>query len=267
MEKPQRAIKTATQVLAQQKADAERERAQKAANKTAAVANKPAAPPAARPATAVTLPDGDGRTALQKYIDEIAPSSIAGRMMKFGKNGEFIVADTEETVSPDTDFIALCDETLVGWIKFHRDDGETPPDRIMGILYDGFVMPPRESLGDLDQADWPAGLSGLAEDPWQHQICLVLQAPGTHELFTFVTTSRTGRRAIGNLLRYYDRLRQKDDESYPVVRCKVGGFNHRDERIGWVPVPTFAIVGKAPKASAAVPDTSVRAQLNDEIPF
>jgi hypothetical protein len=218
--------------------------------------------PAAKRAVAVP----DSRTSVQTYVDEIAPSTIAGRMIKFSKNGEFIYADTEESISPEADFIALCDEVLIGWIKFHRDD-ETPPDRHQGLLYDGYIMPPRESLGDLDRAKWEMGLSGEPEDPWRHQVCLVLQSPGTHELATFVTTSRTGRRAIGVLLRHYDRLRKKDDEHYPVVRCKKSGFNHKDERIGWVPTPMFAVVGKAPKTSANIPDTSPSADLNDQVPF
>jgi hypothetical protein len=135
------------------------------------------------------------------------------------------------------------------------------------VVYDGFVMPPRETLGDLNPTDWPLGLSGAPEDPWQHQICLVLQTPGTHELATYATTSKTGRRAIGNLLRHYDRMRRKDGEHYPVVRLKSSGFNHRDPRIGFVPTPLLAVVGTAPKASAAIPDTSPRHDLDDEIPF
>lgn len=258
MQKVSRATRTTAQVLSQQKRDAEHDTKQSTekATQSQAVA-------LARPA-AIAVPDT--RTPVQQYVDEIAPSAIAGRMIRFGKNGDFVITDTEEVVSPDTDFIALCDETLIGWIKFHRDE-ETPPDRVMGILYDGFVMPSRESLGDSDPAKWPPGLSDRPEDPWQHQICLVLQQSKTHELFTFVTTSRTGRRAVGNLLRHYDRMRKKDDEHYPVIRCKTGGFNHRDERIGWVPTPTFAIVGKAPKASTTVPDTSPSADLNDQIPL
>jgi hypothetical protein len=89
----------------------------------------------------------------------------------------------------------------------------------------------------------------------------------TQELFTFATSSVTGRRAVGNLLRHYDRMRKNDPDSYPVVRLKRSGFTHRDERIGWVHVPAFAVVGRAPKSSAAVPDTSAAAQLQDEIPF
>ena len=58
----------------------------------------------------------------------------------------------------------------------------------MGLLYDGFKMPKREELGDLDQADWPAGLSGAPEDPWKHHIYLVLQHADTAELYTFATS-------------------------------------------------------------------------------
>jgi hypothetical protein len=51
------------------------------------------------------------------------------------------------------------------------------------------------------------------------------------------------------------------------VRLKVGGFNHRDERVGWVEVPVFAVVGRQPKDSAAKPDTSPAGDMNDQIPF
>ena len=159
----------------------------------------------------------------------------------------------------------LCDEVLVGWIRFHRD-GETPPDRVQGLLYDGFEVPPRETLGDMDESQWEPGLSGKPEDPWKHQNCLVLQQTETRELYTFVTTSETGRRAVCNLLRHYNRMRKAKADEVPVVRLRVGGFNHRDPRVGWVPTPVFAIVGRAPRDSAAKPDTSVAADLNDEIP-
>ena len=54
---------------------------------------------------------------------------------------------------------------------------------------------------------------------------------------------------------------------YPVVRLKVGGFNHRDERVGWINTPMFAVVGRMPKDSAAKPDTSLAAQMDDELPY
>jgi hypothetical protein len=217
--------------------------------------------------TAVALPDT--RTAAQRYVDQEAPANIVGRMIKFGKDGHFVTSDDDEPIDENAEFVALCDEVLVGWIKFYND-GETPPDRIQGLLYDGFIMPPRDSLGDLDESKWSIGLSGKKEDPWKHQNCLPLQHTATHEMFTFVTTSDTGRRSVCNLLRHYNRMRNGSTSdgthNVPVVRLRAGGFNHRDPRVGWVPTPQFAICGRTPRESAAMPDTSISADMNDAIP-
>jgi hypothetical protein len=219
---------------------------------------------ATRPTTSAPAVS-DTRTPQQKYLDEIAPSSFVGALVKFSKEGKFVIAESGEEISPDKDFIALCDEVLVGWIRFREQGG--PPDRVMGLHYDGFVMPERETLGDLDESAWPVGLSGAPADPWQHQINLVLQDRDVLELYTFATSSATGRRAVGNLLRHYERLRKSNPDDYPIVRLKPGGFNHRDPRVGWVATPTFAVVGRAPKASAAKPDSSPSGDMDDEIPF
>jgi hypothetical protein len=263
---------TTREILQRQAADAERNRmAKKPA--AALAATDPTAPPAKPPLastavapttnTAVTVPDA--RTPQQAYLDEIAPAAIVGRLIKFGKEGTFITADDGEPVAEDVDFTVLADQTLIGWLRFHDDD--RPPDRVMGLLYDGFRMPARAELGDTDRANWPAGLSGGPEDPWRHHIYLVLQHADTAELYTFVTPSRTGRRAVGNLLRHYDRMQRTHPNELPVVKLKVGGFQHKDERIGWVPTPVFAVVGRAPRDSAVKPDTSTQAQLDDEIPW
>ena len=263
-----RAVRTAAQALAQQKADAERERTAKAAAKpqddlqaALAAAKGAGTAVATAPPTAVAMPDG--RTPREVYLDEVAPAAIVGRLIKFTREGTFVTADDEAEIADTTDFVALCDQTLVGWLKFNDD---APPDRVMGLLYDGFVPPPRKQLGDLDQTKWPAGLSGAPEDPWRHQMYLVLQGNNA-ELFTFATSSMTGRRAVGNLLRHYDRLQKSHPDELPAVRLKTGGFNHRDERIGWVHTPVFAVVGRAPRDSAAKPNTSLPADLNDEIPY
>jgi hypothetical protein len=51
-----------------------------------------------------------------------------------------------------------------------------------------------------------------------------------------------------------------------VVRLQAGGFNHSDARIGWVPTPVFVVIGRRSRDSAAKPDTSIGADLNDAIP-
>jgi hypothetical protein len=258
---PRRQGRSPEEITTQQKEDAARARVN--ARRAAAV-NIPAK--AGNTGTAVAVPDT--RTNVQRYIDEIAPAGIAGRLVKFSKEGAFTTADDGEPVPETAEFIALCDETLVGWIKFNREkDSDAPPDRVMGLLYDGFVMPPRKTLGDMDQSQWEPGLAGTPEDPWHHQICLVLQNTETKEIFTFATTSLTGRRAIGNLLKHFDRMRRTNADELPIVRLKSGGFNHRDDRIGWVSVPVFAVVGRAPRDSAAKPNTSAASDMNDALPF
>jgi hypothetical protein len=167
----------------------------------------------------------------------------------------------------NADFYALADETQIGWIKYGREEGEEP-QRIAGLLYDNFVLPPRASLGDLDESEWPVGLDGSTpEDPWKHFQNLVLEHVGTRELSTFSTASKTGRRAVINLCRHYDRLQRTHPGDVPIVRLQPGGFNHRDPRIGWVPTPTFCVVGHAPRNSAATPDTSPGGDMNDSIPI
>jgi len=197
-------------------------------------------------------------------LDEVAPSGIAGRLVRFSKDGSFITMDDEAEVPEGAEFILLADETLVGWIRFNGP-GEAP-DRAQGLLYDGFQMPPRESLGDLDPKEWELGLDGKPADPCLHQMNLVLQSTATQELFTFSTNSRTGRRAVGNLLRHYDRMHRANPDELPVIRLGKGGFQHKDARVGHVSVPVFVVVGRAPRDSAAKPDTSIGTYLNNAVP-
>jgi hypothetical protein len=221
-------------------------------------------PVAAKPALPAEMPP-DNRTPVQKYLDDIAPATMVGRQIKSTKECVFATADDGAPVAEDIDFIALCDQTMIGLIRFNGEGN--PPDYKMGLLYDGFVMPERETLGDTDVATWELGLDGRPADPWRHFVYLVLQRADTGELFTYTTSSVTGRRAIGNLLRHYDRMQKTHADTYPVVRLKVGGFSHRDERVGWVEVPVFAVVGRQPKDSAARPDTSPAADMDDAIGF
>ena len=176
-----------------------------------------------------------------------------------------MTADDEQEVAPDTVFAALCDQTLIGYMKFNGP--KVPPDVEMGLLYSGYEMPARESLGDLDESLWELGPDGKEPaDPWQHHMYLPLQDVETLELFTFDTSSKTGRRAVGNLLRHFDRLTEDSPGMVPLVWLKAGGFEHRDPRVGFVPTPMFVPCGRRPTNSVATPDTSTGGILDDEIP-
>ena len=194
-----------------------------------------------------------------RYLDEVAPASIAGRLCKF-KDGQFITVDDGQPMSADAEYVALCDETLVGWKRFNGP-GQAPEVH-MGLLFDGFEMPERASLGDLDPTTWELGLDNQPQDPWQHEQCLVLQNTATQELFTFTTSSKTGRRAVGNLLRHYSRMQRSRPAELPVVRLNTGGYKHSDARVGFVTTPVFVVVGRAPRDGAA----KSNGVLNDELP-
>ena len=66
-------------------------------------------------------------------------------------------------------------------------------------------------------------------------------------MLTFTTSSKTGRRAVGNLLRHFERMRRTNPDELPRVRLGAGGFAHRDKKIGWVNVPTFVVIGRSPR--------------------
>jgi hypothetical protein len=257
---------TSDQVVAEQRRQATilaEQRRQAAAQKQQAAASVPAKVTPAVPATNAV----DTRTPRQRYFDEVAPTSIVGRLIKFSKDGVFVTSDDDQPVDVNADFYALADETQIGWIKYGREEGEEP-QRIAGLLYDNFVLPPRASLGDLDESEWPVGLDGSTpEDPWKHFQNLVLEHVGTRELSTFSTASKTGRRAVINLCRHYDRLQRTHPGDVPIVRLRPGGFVHKDARIGWVPTPTFCVVGHAPRNSATTPDTTPSGDMGDEIPI
>jgi hypothetical protein len=267
--------RTPEEIIQQQKEDAARQRQQQAgrpsrhANVTPAADVTPPVNEPARVTTAASVPAPmatDVRSAQERYLDEVAPTSIVGRLIKFSKDGVFVTSDDEQPVDVNTDFYALADETQIGWIKYGQEEGDET-QRVAGLLYDGFELPSRASLGDLDESQWPLGLSGTPEDPWKHFQNLVLEHVGTRELATFSTASKTGRRSIGGLLKHYNRLQRAHPGDVPIVRLRPGGFNHRDSRIGWVPVPTFCIVGHAPRNAATAPDTSPGGDMNDEIPI
>ena len=135
------------------------------------------------------------------------------------------------------------------------------------MVYDGFIMPARETLGDRDET--PVGdraQTAQPEDPWQHPITSSLQHTDTAELFTFVTTSKTGRRAVGTLLRHYDRLRVTHPGELPVVQLRTGGFSTTTRASAGWPSPAFVVVGRQPADGVAKPDdTPMGALLDDEI--
>ena len=132
----------------------------------------------------------------------------------------------------DATFAALCDETLVGFVKFNgpgRAAGREDGPAVSGLRHAA-----SESLPDRDESQWELGLNGQPADPWQHSMYLPLQNVDTLEVDTFVTSSKTGRNAVGVLLKHYERMRKDHAGDVPLVQLRSGGFQHKDPRVGWV---------------------------------
>jgi hypothetical protein len=217
--------------------------------------------PAVAETTAVAIPET--RTAIQQFQDEDSTGAMPGRQMRFnGKEGFFYMADDESHVDESVNWVAPVDQMAIGRIRFNGEG--VPPTYQQGLPYDGYRRPPRENLPDRDPAEWPLGLNGQAEDPWKDQSHLILQRADTGELVTFSTTSKTGLNAVAALSKHYDRLQKTHPDMYPIVQCKLGGF---EGKYGWTHVPIFVVVGRVPKDSAAKPDSSIAADMNDAIDF
>jgi hypothetical protein len=98
---------------------------QTARNLVAAKKRQASPPPPPAPTTAVTVPKSasvpavpDNRSYRERYLDEVAPSTLAGRMIKFSKEGTFTTQDDGKEIATGAEFVALCDQTLIGWIRF-----------------------------------------------------------------------------------------------------------------------------------------------------
>jgi hypothetical protein len=205
-----------------------------------------------------------GNSPVSAYLSQHAVST-PGTFIKFAKDGVYRKQKDDAAIPTGTEAVVVYDQIRFGWIRFNGRGQQ--PERKMGVVFTGYVPEARESLGDNEPKSWEIGLSGKPTDPWQFQVLVPMQDTKTGELYIFGTTSLTGRNACDDLIAKCARMLTMEPEFYPVVKLDVSGFQHRDDRIGWVKTPTFPRIGKAPKADTSAATTSLDEQLNDEIPW
>ena len=167
---------TTAQILAQQKADSERERAER---ETALPETKQELLASALRVPAAT----SSEEALERHLSQWGGSG--GRLIGFnGSTGIHRTLDDGVEMPSGTEFVAFLHETQRGFIKFNEG---APPDVRMVSISEDAELPRREELGDLDQSKWPRGLDDNRQDPWKEQIAIPL-APrdAGSELFVYV---------------------------------------------------------------------------------
>ena len=246
--------RTPEQVRAQQKADAEK------AN-TALQASLPAI---VKRAALPALPAIDGADA---YIDR-NPTMMVGRGIKpNSKSGVIAFTDDETPVSPDREFTVIAESI---WCGFARLEEGQPTKYAGGLLFDpkGFHRPAREELGDDDPTQWPVSkFDGEPGDPWKESVFVPLEDSTTGELFTLQIVSKPRSAAIyavDGLLRHCHMLMRRSPDMCPVIKLKMSQYESKKYGMQWKPL--FQVVGKTSRASAAKPDTSIGADMDDAIP-
>src|SRR5262249_21694236 len=152
------------------------------------------------------------------------------------------------------------DQARGGYQRF-GERGEKPQYKL-GLVFGSPQPPERDDFGDLDEERWPVSdFSGVREDPWKEVLLMPLQSIEDGTVYVFSTMSVTGLRAVGNLLTQSARMATKDNDNYPVIKLRCGGYDHK--KYGWVKVPAFERIGSAPKSQITAATTSVADDLND----
>jgi len=225
--------------------------------------NLPATTPAAT-GNGGNLPARYSDTPDEDFLNEIDSSDMPGTRIKLAQSGSFETPDGK-AIEPTTQFIFLGSETLWGYLWLQKGE---PPRRAMGLRSQGFIVPKEHELPDNDPATWPINdLSGKPQSPWQKHVYLVLQEVSSGALYTYDTSSWSGLKEAGRLLRHFDRLCKTHPDRLPVVRL-TKGTGYRKETGAPYPKPVIVVDGTAPRTDAATPGPAVvKNEMDDQIPF
>jgi hypothetical protein len=202
------------------------------------------------------------------HVAKESKRTILGKLVRFIK-GDWVEGPDKDLIPPGEGFVAIMDTSTIGFVKW---GGGEIIDAKMGLVANGFCMPHRNELGDLDSEDWPVDKNGDRVDPWQATSLLVFASLGSpHDLYTFSTSSVGGRGAILDLEEIHSQTTEGAGE-YPVVLLETDFYKHKDSTIGRVYVPVFKVVGAVDagpfnamiartRGGAAFLPTSVRAPI------
>jgi hypothetical protein len=193
--------------------------------------------------TALAMPPA--KNAFEAYSESVNSNRIVGALLKFNK-GDWLVGQDNDELKLGTTLVAAVEEVMVGYLKW--EDSKVV-DMRMGKVKDGFVMPARRDLGDVDQGSWDTDDQGKPRDPWQMTSYLILKAADGQDLYTYAPSSAGGRNVVAALCGEYGKhSRQKPDE-FPIVELAVDSYMHKVKSYGRIKVPVLQIVGWISKAA------------------
>jgi hypothetical protein len=183
-----------------------------------------------------------GPNRYEAYGNSVTRMAFPGDLLTFNKYGEYKAGQEKVEVPLGTRLVVHVPTTLIGYVRW---EDSKPVDFQTGLLSEGFVPPKRDELGYLDQAQWETFKNGGVKDPWQLSNQVVMTGvEDSDKVYTFTTTSKTGRSSLGEVLKAYGHhIRQAPDE-YPVIELRRRSYRH--PQFGEQRVPVFAIVDWVP---------------------
>ena len=187
---------------------------------------------------------------LAQLADELI--GFAGTPLRFVK-GKWLTGreDASEEVGATQTFCFDVRSYAHGWIKWQK---QKPVHKIIGRPIDGFRLPSRTELGDLDENAWPQGRKG-PEDPWQRVAQISVREADFENCppLVFSSPSVGARIGLGHFLKAYAAGAKDHPGLMPVVLLK---SVDRDTEYGRMPTPKFEIVDWADFGEGAAPPGS-----------
>lgn len=203
------------------------------------------------------------------YLDygrAVTARTIVGDILKFSKQGEWLLGKDEEELAIGTKVIAHVPQSLIGWVKWVD---KVAVDHKMGLLREGFRPEGRAALGDLDKTEWEDDGTGRPRDPWQRVNYIPMrEVAGEKRLCTYAPSSKSGLTCAGLLFVTFGEALPRKPGQLPVVA--LGRDSYRHKEYGKIMIPTLKVASWVDEAAFGdLPeggDTIVE-EGDDDIPF
>lgn len=192
----------------------------------------------------------------EEYAEEVSSRAhITGNLLRYTKHGEYKAGADQDEVEEGTRMLVYMPSMKRGWVKWAD---QQPVQHVIGLVSERFRPPEREALGDMDESEW-GELNGRPIDPWQKTNYLVM-CDESGQLYTFVTSSKGGLSAVGELSSIYAKRRRMKPDEIPVIELHGRSYQHKD--FGETFAPKFVIT-----SWSKIPDTfeEVAASLGTEV--
>jgi hypothetical protein len=176
---------------------------------------------------------------------------IKGGILKFNNN--VYTADKSEVLPIGTELVVIGVKTV--WVKWGPEKPLDHRETLKGMSH-----PMRDELPDQDEGLWPPGLDDKPADPWRDTRYLYQIDPKTGANYTFITDTKGGHIAVGELKQQISTVRKAHPGAMPVVKLALGTM--KTKKYGNKPRPKFEIIGW--KGNGAARPSG---DMDDAIPF